>query len=97
MWANYEIAYRLRNKNNELQTATLLTWIGPDALEIYDRLQFESETDKTNIDIVLQKLETYCVGETNETYERYCFNKRDQEAGESIEIYVTSLRSLAKM
>ena len=35
-------------------------------------------------------------GETNETYERYCFNKRDQEAGESIETYVASLRSLAK-
>ena len=98
IWTNYEIASRLRNENNELRTATLrLTCIGPDALEIYDGLPFESETDKTNIDIVLQKLETFCVGETNETYERYCFNKRDQEAGESIEIYVASLRSLAKM
>ena len=74
MWTNYEIASRLRNENNELRTATLLTCIGPDTLEIYDGLPFESETDKTNIDIVLQKLET--------------FNKRDQEASESIETYV---------
>ena len=96
MWTNYEIASRLRNENNELRTATLLTCIGPDALEIYDGLPFESETDKVNIDVVLQKLETLCVGETNETYERYCFNKRDQEAGESIETYVASIRSLAK-
>ena len=34
--------------------------------------------------------------ETNEIYERYCFNKRDQEVDETIELYVTTLRKLAK-
>ena len=36
------------------------------------------------------------MGATNEIYERNRFNKRDQEAGESIESYVATLRSLAK-
>ena len=41
--------------------------------------------------MVLEKLEVFCVGETNEIYERYQFNKRDQESGESIDSYVASL------
>ena len=43
-----------------------------------------------------KKLEEFGVGETNEIYERYQFNKRDQESGESIDSYVASLRTLAK-
>ena len=38
----------------------------------------------------------FCVGETNDIYKRYQFNKRDQESGKSIDSYVTSLRTLAK-
>jgi hypothetical protein len=59
-----------------------------DALEIFDGLPFENQEAKTNIDQVLQLLEAHCVGETNEIYERYLFNKRDQEAGESFDSYI---------
>lgn len=38
----------------------------------------------------------FCVGETNEIYERHQLNKRDQESVESINSYVGSLRALAK-
>ncbi len=96
MWDNYEIAQRLRAQDNSLRTATLLSAIGTDALDIYDGLHFDREQDKTNITIVLRKFEAFCVGTTNETYERYLFNKRDQESGESIDAYVTALRSLAR-
>ena len=96
LWTNYEIASRLNTQSSELRTATLLTCIGSDALEIFDGLPFENEEAKTNIDQVLQLLEAHCVGETNEIYERYLFNKRDQEAGESFDSYITCLRSLAK-
>ena len=51
---------------------------------------------KKDIDIVLQELEEFCVGNKNEIYERYMFNKRDQAAGESIDTYVASLRPLSK-
>ena len=49
-----------------------------------------------DIDVIMLKLKEFCVGATNEIYERYRFNKRDQEVGESIESYVAALRSLAK-
>ena len=95
-WKNYEIGSRLKELSLEMRTATLLTCIGPDALDILEGLDFEEESQRNNIDIVMEKLEEYCVGETNEIYERYCFNKRDQETNETVELYVTVLRKLAK-
>ena len=80
----------------EERTATLLTCLGADALEIVDGLNFANDEERKDIDVVLEKLELFCVGETNEIYERYQFNKRDQESGESIDSYVKSLRTLAK-
>ncbi len=67
-----------------------------EALEIYDGLAFDDETQKKDIDVVLQKLEEFCIGTTNEIYECYLFNKRDQAVGESIDTYVAALRSLSK-
>ena len=100
-WNNYEIAARLKDPENPtvnkpLRTATLLTCIGSDALDVYEGLQFANEDDKKDIDVVLQKLQRCCIGETNEIYERYRFNKRDQEPNESLDAYVTALRALAK-
>ena len=96
VWCNYEIASRLIKQGNEERTATLLTCLGPDALEMVDGLSFASDEERTNPDIVIQKLETFCIGETNETYERYQFNKWDQELNKSIDSYVAVLRNLAK-
>ena len=36
------------------------------------------------------------LGSENETYERYVFNRRDQESNEPVDAYVTALRKLAK-
>ena len=96
MWNNYEVASRLRTQSKELRTATFLTCIGPDVLDIYDGLPFDNDEEKTNITNVLALLEKYFIGETNETYERYLFNQREQESGESFDAYLTTLRSLAK-
>lgn len=100
-WNSYKIAARLKDPENptinkSLRTATLLTCIGSDALDVYEGLEFENEDNKKDIDIVLQKLQRYCIGETNKIYERYRFNKRDQEPNESLDAYVTALRTLAK-
>ncbi|XP_048745965.2 uncharacterized protein K02A2.6-like [Ostrea edulis] len=96
IWSNYETASTLKEKDKEVRTATFLTCIGADALDIFDGLQFDSEDDKKDIDKVLEKFESFCIGQTNETYERYTFYKRDQEINENIDTYVAILRSLAK-
>lgn len=79
LWTNYEIASRLSTQSSNLRTATLLTCIGPDILEIYDGLPFGNEEEKTDIDKVIELLDAFFIGETNEIYEAYLFNQRVQE------------------
>ena len=92
---NYEIATGLDGKDKSLRVATLLTCLGPDAIELFDGFTFAAEADKEDAAKILEKFENYCKGETNETYERYKFNTRVQESGESIDTYLSSLRTLA--
>lgn len=91
-----EVAARLRGEPKELRTAPLLTCIRPDTLEIFDGLAFADDTEKTEIEVVLLKLETFCVGATNEIYERYNFNNGVQELDESIDAFVAALQTLTK-
>ena len=96
MWTNYEIATGLDKKEGKTRTATFLTCISADALEIFDGFVFANEGEANDVDNVIAKFENFCIGKTNETYERYCFNKRDQEQGENIDTYVAALRTLVK-
>ncbi|PFX24871.1 Uncharacterized protein K02A2.6 [Stylophora pistillata] len=96
LWTNYEIASRLSAQSSNLRTATLLTCIGPDILEIYDGLPFGNEEEKTDIDKVIELLDALFIGETNEIYEAYLFNQRVQEVGVSFDVFRTALHSLAK-
>lgn len=66
VWTNYEVASPLVKQSKEERTATLLTCLGPDALEIVDGLSFASEEERKDIDVVLEKLEEFGIGETNE-------------------------------
>ena len=45
---------------------------------------------------MLAKFEEYCQPQKNIPFERYCFNRRIQEAGETYDQYRTALRKLAK-
>ena len=51
---------------------------------------------RADIDEVIRAFDAYCIGEVNPTYERYVFNKKDQEVSESFDGFVTELRRLAK-
>ena len=42
-WDNYEIASRLNQQSTEQRAATLLTCIGPEALDLVDGLPFEND------------------------------------------------------
>ena len=75
--------------------AAFNTCIGPKALTIHNGLSFQSEAERKNLAKILELRESYCLGKTNIIYERYRFNNRDQEAGESINTYASTLRSLS--
>ena len=44
----------------------------------------------------MEKLEEFCIDSTNEIYERYVFNKREQAPEESFDTYLTALRTMSK-
>ena len=96
LWDSYEIATGLTERQDKYRIATLITCIGAEALSLYNGLPFASADDRQKMSTTLQLLEEHCVGHTNVIYERYLFNDRDQELGESIENYVATLRRMAQ-
>ena len=63
---------------------------------LFDGMDFTPETDNQVLNKVIGKFEEFCIGETNKTYERFIFNRRDQEENESIDQYMTVLQKLAQ-
>ena len=93
-WDNSSIVARLDQFEEGFKTAMFLLVVGEDGLEIYDGMDFSPETDCEMLKKVVKKFEEFCIGETNETYERFIFNRRNQEENESVDQYVTALRKL---
>ena len=82
-WSNFEIVAQLKDpenldRNKERRTATLLACISLDALGVIDAMEFEIEDQRKDLVVIPEKMEKYCSGKCNETYERYVFNRRDQ-------------------
>ena len=92
-WNSYALATELTKKPEPVQVATLLTIIGEDARDVFSTFD-EANNDK--IIPVLQKFEGYCQPRKNVPFERYRFNQRAQEAGETYDQYKTALRKLAE-
>ena len=94
VWSAYELVKRLNEQTDEYQVAAFITRIGPKTLTIHNGLPFQSEEEKGNLAKILELWESYCLGKTKIIHERYRFNNRNQDAGESIDTYASILRSL---
>ena len=95
-WSNYSLATELNKKTEAIQVATLLTVIGEEARDVYSTFDWSDKGNKSKIEPVLQQFADYCQPRKNVPFERYRFNKRAQEAGESYDQYKTALRKLAE-
>ena len=95
-WSNYALATELNKKSEPVQVSTLLTVIGEDTRDVYSTFNWDDEANKNKIELVLQQFANYCQPRKNIPFERYRFNKRAQEAGESYDQYKTALRKLAE-
>ncbi len=96
-WTNYALATELNKKSEEIQVATLLTVIGEEAREVFSTFTgWAAEGDDSKIGPVLLKFEQYCQPRKNVPFERYRFNRRGQEPGETYDQYRTTLRKLAE-
>ena len=95
-WTNYSLATGLDKKDEVVQVATLLTVIGEEAREVFSTFgDWTAEGDAAKIKPVLAKFDSYCEPRKNVPFERYRFNRRVQETGETYDQYRTSLRKLA--
>ena len=59
-------------------------------------MHFDTEENRKKIEHIITGFETFCVGAVNVTYERYRFNKCNQEVGEGFDTYLGEIRRLAK-
>ena len=59
-------------------------------------LKYQSDDDRKVLANVMKKFEEVLVGEWKEFFQRFKFNRHNQESEESIEQYVAVLRNMAK-
>jgi hypothetical protein len=94
-WTTYELATDVRGESKAKRAAILLSCIGADAYDTFQGMVLGDDA-RSDIDEVIRAFDTYCIGETNTTYERYLFNRRVQEASEKFDGFVTELRRLIR-
>ena len=92
----YKMAMGKTATSNEVKSAIFLHLAGPDALDVFNMLTFEHEGDAQKLDKLPVRFEAYCIPRKNIKWERHVFNTRNQKPGETIDEYVTVLRSKAK-
>ena len=89
-WTYYETASKINKEEGPVRVAHLLNVIGKEGREMFETF-FLSETDCGDIVKVLEEFERRCSPVTHVIYERYIFNKRTQESGESLDHYLTDI------
>ena len=82
-----------KEKDEDKKVSIFLHVAGDEAIKYFNTI--ENGHQKT-LDEVLACFEQYCVPKKNITVERYTFNRRDQLEGESMQTYVTALKTLAQ-
>ena len=82
-------ATEIKDKTADIQRATLLHVIGPDADEIFNTFKWNEDGDNTGdnkkVDKILEKYKNYCSPQCNVTYERHHFKIRNLSEGEFID------------
>lgn len=92
----YMIATGMEGRSQKVQSCTLLHVIGDEVLEIYNTFKITQEEDKNKLKVLLEKFEKHFTPQSNVTFERHVFNTRVQAPGESIDQFITDLRSKAR-
>ena len=83
-------------EKEDVQCAILLHVVGEEALEIYNTFQFINEKDPHKLDVLKSKFEEYVNPRKNTVFERYKFWEYKQQDGETINQFITELKTRAK-
>ena len=93
---NYFVISRLERESAEYQLITSKHAIGDDGLKVIKTFSYSETENANDWRVVMGKMEKHCIGEVNEIYERYCFNKRHKLPTETVDNFVAELKTLAK-
>ena len=92
-------------KDDKRKTSVLLHVIGEEAVEVYNTFTWDVmrgdppalvQDQNMKLNIVLQKFEDYCLPRKNLVYEMHKFISYKLKPGESIDQFVTELKTRAK-
>ncbi|CAB4001653.1 Hypothetical predicted protein [Paramuricea clavata] len=95
-YSNYFVISRLQQESEQYQLAMFKHAIGDDGLKVIKTFSYATEENVNDWCVFMSKLEKHCIGEVNDIYERYCFNRRDKLPTESVDNFVAELKTLAK-
>ncbi|VDP73507.1 unnamed protein product [Echinostoma caproni] len=84
----------MNRESSPVQLALFRHTFGPAALRVINGLTYSPDKERGDWQVVVVKMEQYCLGESNETCERYIFNRRRPQHGESLDAFVLWLKSL---
>ena len=80
----------------KVQCAILLHLIGDEALEIYNTFTFGEGEDRDKLTVLKKKFEDYVNPRKNTVFERYKFWECKQQDGETIDQFITELKTRAR-
>ena len=67
----------VRKANKNTECVLFLYSIGPDAIKKYNRFDL-SEENRRKLSEIIKEFDRFAIGETNEIYERYIFNRPER-------------------
>ena len=92
-WQAYTVLSNYDQQPLEKRKAILIHCLGDEALKIYNSF---TVTDTTTVTEIFGFFDNYIVGTTNDTYERFKFNKRSQADEETFDSFYADLQRLIK-
>ena len=85
----------MNEKLDKTRVATLLSIIGQPAFDLYNTFEFDTPGDDKKFAPVIGKFKAFCAGRKNLNFKHFKFGDSIQKEGESIESFITALRTQA--
>ena len=95
-WKAFAAVSGLHAQSDEYQCGMLTSAVDDETLRIIDALPYASESDRKKPDKIIDLLGKYCLQDENIMFERHRFYQRRQKEGETVEHFITDLRTLAR-
>ena len=93
-WRDFAVLVQLEDQPLKYQVAMFRQSIGDDGRKLLNSLNM-TDACTTDLEKVIAALQDFCVAQVNQTFERFKFNSRVRRNGESVQQFVSDIRTLA--